>query len=644
MIGVALAAVLGAEPAARAESWLPIDPAELAMTAEPKAPKAPAIYLYRQVDRDDNIPLERQYIRIKVLTDEGRRFANIDIDYDRSREWIHDIEARTIRPDGSIMEFKGTVYDKTLVEAQGSNLSAKSFQLPAVEVGSIIEYRWSDRLAEGSVYDSRWVLSGDLFTKSARFSLIPSRQFPLRYSWPLGLPAGTNGPIDQHGTIHLDAHDVPAFVREDHMPPEDLLKYRVEFIYVPRDEDDKDPDKFWKKVGKADYRRVLDFIDEPRVIRAALAEITSPADAPEVKLHKIYARVAQFHDPAQDAAGPAEAEARAKHRAANVAEVWRRGYGSQRDLDWLFLALVRAAGLHADPVLVPPRDRYFFDERFMNPGPLGTEVVAVTLNGTRLYLDPGADLTPFGSLPWRKTGVQALRLDKDGGDWINTPAPKAADSRASIEADLNMTPAGALAGKVTLTCTGNEARRMRVHERREDAAHRRQYLEQQMGALIAARSTSELEDSPDWTDAEAPFVASFRVSIPEWVSVTGKRALLPRGLFAARIQRLFEHATRVHPIYFNYPFELAADTHIALPGGWSVDAVPADAERNRDALQFRESAVRLDDGIRIERSLHSEVLLLDVKFFDVLRGFYDDVRSADAEPLVLGAPSPVVRH
>jgi hypothetical protein len=35
------------------DEWLPIDPADLKMTSEPKAPGAPAIYLYRQVDRKD---------------------------------------------------------------------------------------------------------------------------------------------------------------------------------------------------------------------------------------------------------------------------------------------------------------------------------------------------------------------------------------------------------------------------------------------------------------------------------------------------------------------------------------------------------------------------------------------------------------
>ena len=60
---------------ARAEDWLPISPDELKMTSEPKAMGAPAIFLYRQVDRDDNGPNEAVYARIKILTEEGRKYA-----------------------------------------------------------------------------------------------------------------------------------------------------------------------------------------------------------------------------------------------------------------------------------------------------------------------------------------------------------------------------------------------------------------------------------------------------------------------------------------------------------------------------------------------------------------------------------------
>jgi hypothetical protein len=52
----------------------PVSTDELRITNEPLAPGAPAIILYRQVDRDDNgrTSHEDDYIRIKILTGEGR--------------------------------------------------------------------------------------------------------------------------------------------------------------------------------------------------------------------------------------------------------------------------------------------------------------------------------------------------------------------------------------------------------------------------------------------------------------------------------------------------------------------------------------------------------------------------------------------
>jgi len=62
-------------PTISGDEWQPIDPADLKMTSEPKAPGAPAIYLYRQVDRNDasKAATEYNYVRIKILTEEGRQ-------------------------------------------------------------------------------------------------------------------------------------------------------------------------------------------------------------------------------------------------------------------------------------------------------------------------------------------------------------------------------------------------------------------------------------------------------------------------------------------------------------------------------------------------------------------------------------------
>src|ERR1700738_331693 len=94
-----------------ADEWQPISPAELQMTSVPEAPGAPAVILYRQVDRDDVANHQYCYIRIKILTEEGRKYANVEIPFFNGNEDVHSVKARTIRPDGTIANFEGELID-----------------------------------------------------------------------------------------------------------------------------------------------------------------------------------------------------------------------------------------------------------------------------------------------------------------------------------------------------------------------------------------------------------------------------------------------------------------------------------------------------------------------------------------------------
>jgi hypothetical protein len=164
------------------------------MTSEPKAPGAPAIYLYRQVDRDDVNGHQTVYERVKILSEEGRKYANVEISFLKGRDNIKDIQARTIQTDGSIVNLAAKPYEMTIVEAKGVKYLAKTFTMPDIHVGSIIEYRYIDDMNPYWVYDSYWLLSADMFTKYAKFSLRRSPSFALRWSWPNGLPQGSQPP------------------------------------------------------------------------------------------------------------------------------------------------------------------------------------------------------------------------------------------------------------------------------------------------------------------------------------------------------------------------------------------------------------------------------------------------------------------
>src|ERR1017187_2670269 len=64
-------------------SFRPVAPEELQMASDPNAPGASAIILYRQVNRDDtgNTAHEENYFRVKILTEEGRKYRDGEILY-----------------------------------------------------------------------------------------------------------------------------------------------------------------------------------------------------------------------------------------------------------------------------------------------------------------------------------------------------------------------------------------------------------------------------------------------------------------------------------------------------------------------------------------------------------------------------------
>lgn len=628
-----IAGLLGCN-AAWAADWLPIDPQELRMTSEPKAPDAAAVYLYRQVDRSDADFDERFYVRIKILTAEGLSYANIEIPFDGQNESIRFIQARTVRPDGSSIDFDGKVYEKTVVKARNERLLTKTFTLPDVQVGSIIEYRYDHLLRRGWIYDSHWILSSDLYTEHAKFSLQPNTEFSMRWSWPRGLPEGTPNPKLEHGTIRLEAVGIPAFVEEDYMPPADELRMRVDFIYQSDHREATTPEEYWKIHGQSLYREVQKFSDADRVMKRAVAQITAPTDSPEEKLRKIYARVGQIDNLTFETKSQQEAKQQKPDSIDNVGDVWEKGYGNGRQITWLYLALVRAAGLAADPVLISTRDRYFFNKTLMNAGQLNSNVVVVSIAGKDLYLDPGYLYTPFGLLPWWEAGVSGLRLKKDGAVWVNTPLPGPAQSRTERKATFKL-DRGMLTGKLTVTYTGLEASSRRASQRGQDETERKQYLENEVEWAVPTGVTVNLTNVPDWDSWEAPLVAQYDLEVPGWATGAGRRMLLPVALFGAGEKSMFTHAARTQPLYFANPYQHFDDVSIELPAGWNAESLPQARSEDLKRLAYRTTLVSDHQTLHFTRQLDFDLLLVNPTSYDAVRKFYQLVQTADAERVVL---------
>jgi hypothetical protein len=637
----ALLIVSCCETALAADRFQPVSPEELKMTSEPKAPGAPAVLLFRQVDRDDNDTSshEDNYFRIKILTEEGRKYADVEVPFFKDQGNVVDIKARTIRPDGSIVKFDGKVFDKDIVKARGLRYKAKTFTLPDVQVGGIIEYSYTINLSDRYIYDSHWILSNELFTKIAKFSLKSYQssysQLSLQWSWNW-LPEGASAPKEgPDHIIRLEANNIPPFQTEDFMPPENELKSRVDFIYS-EDSFESDSDKFWKKTGKRMNDNLESFVGKRHAMEQAVAQIVSHDDPPETKLRKIYARVQQIRNTSYELRKTEQEEKREKEKdAGNVEEIWKRGYGNGVQLTWLYLALVRAAGFEAYGVWTSDRNNYFFNPKSRDSNRLDANVVLIKLDGKDVYCDPGAEFTPFGMLPWDETGVFGLRLDKDSGSWVTTTLPKSSDSRTVNQAQLKLSDTGDLEGTLEVTFTGLEALQRRVEERHVDDTDRKKFLEDQIREYIPATIEVELTNKPEWNSSAPTLVADFHLKVAGWASGAGRRALVPVGLFSASEKRLFDHANRVHPIYMEYPFEKVDDVTMELPAGWQVTSLPPARDKIGQIIAYSLKTNSDKSKVHLSRDLNVNFLLLETKYYTALRNFFQEVRTGDEEQIVL---------
>src|SRR5215469_3658997 len=248
--------------AAMADDWKPIEPEQLASKtpAVDKDADAEAIFWEVRVmdEYDGTIPrtVLWHYIRIKIFTDRGKESqSKIDINYLRSTR-ISDIAARTIKPDGTIVAVKKEdVFDRTIAKAGGLKLQAKSFAMPAVEPGAIIEYRWKETRNDALANYIRLELQRDIPIRFVKYYVKPLSIPDFPYGMRVQTFHGQNTPFvkEKDGYYSTTMSNVPAFQEEPRMPPE--YENRAWMLVYYSEDKKLTPEKFWPNYGKETYEK-----------------------------------------------------------------------------------------------------------------------------------------------------------------------------------------------------------------------------------------------------------------------------------------------------------------------------------------------------------------------------------------------------
>ena len=622
---------------AAGEEWRPLDPAHLGLKAAVVEPNADAEAIFWDIRVDDggqNDLVLNHYVRIKIFTERGREnHSKIDIPY-LSGVKIKDVAARTIKPDGSIVELtKDDIIEKTVVKVSGLKLRTKTFAFPGIEPGAIIEYKWKEVISNASANNLRLQFQRDIPVQTITYHIKPAGKMTVDVrAFNMSTPAFEK---EKNGFQATTVTNMPAFREEPMMPPEDNVRswamvkyYSILSLLLG-----------YPMLASQVYTGFQPYMKVDKEIKAKAAEITAGATTDDEKLQKIFEFVRTNIKNTQDEnSGFTEDQIEKLKENKKPSDTLKRGVGPGIDINLLFAALANAAGLEARVALLPDRGQRLFERDVHIPGALRPSNIAVRSGTSWKFFDPGLQYITPGMLRWQEEGVDALIAD-ERPIWTRTPLSPPEKSKEKRVAMLKLDENGTLEGDVTVEYTGHLAvERKRLND--EDSPTQR---EENLKEMVKTRlSSAELTNIviENATDPVKPFVYKYHVRIPEYAQRTGKRLFFQPAYFHKGVEPMFSAGTRRYPIYFHYPWSEDDQVTIQLPKGYALDNADRPAPINAGISKYdvRMGISNDQTTLHYSRSFffgQRDVLLFTVDKYDLLKRLFDEVSKADNHMITL---------
>ncbi len=617
----------------------PLNPADLTLKENPAEPGASAMYLYREEYINDKVPgrvFEEYNYRLKVFTEEGRKYANVEVVYIKGFSDVRDVHGRTIHPDGTVIEFKGQVNDKTVIKAGEFKIQIKSFLLPDVTPGSVIEYGFKSQFSDVRA-SADWHVQDELFTRKAHFAFLPyGGQTTASLLWrSIRLP--NVQPVKQSdGSWALDLENIPGLPEENNMLPVEELRSRLEFFYT-RTQHTQDAQEYWNRIAKTWNETDDKFIGNRGSIRGIAMQTVGAGDTPEEKLRKLYVRAQQIHNLTYDPEKTTQEEKREKTIENNsVEDVLKHGSAGKYNINRFFVALARAAGFEAQIAWVRARTNSFFHLEMQEASELNESLAYVKAGDKEYYLDPGNIFCPFGMLPWYETSTAVFRPSKEGAVFETVPDSPSSSSLLERRVQLTLDPEGSLSGTMTVRWAGQRAFIRRFEELNDDEVARKKLITDEINGWMPAGAKFELTSLTNWEKNDQPLEAQGRLSLPGMGQMAGKRLLLPIGLYLSTQRQAFDASKRKQDIYFPYLYETMDDMTIQLPAGWQPQGMPTPRTMNPGGGLRYEISAKLEGGaVHVQRKLVVAGMLLPADLYPEIRSFFHSAKINDDQQLVL---------
>lgn len=626
----------------RAAKWAEIPRELLLLQSNPYDPGAGALIVFNngglQLFYKNNIWWElKVYRRMKIFNDSGKRYATVTLSYGEG-ESIADIEARTILPNGTIVQLdKMQIFDTPRISGLGRYAAlaygkAKRFTIPGVENGAIIEYRYT-KTSEDIFFLDPWFFQSEDHTLRSTFMATVPREFQyvggfvnMRVEPQSSLERWVDG---RGNTYTWTVENLPGIKTEPFMPSPEHLRGGMHFVMTYyQDSDSRFPIlDDWNRVAEGYGDAYRSRMGRRGRIPGVVQELTAGASTPAEKIARIFDYVQR-----QIQYVPLEGVGTTGNYAGSILD------GKQAenvDMNVLLMAMLDEAGITAYPAMLAPRDGLPLNQGIPSPVQFKRLITCVPLSdGQVVWLDPVIRGTPYGILPWQDQGVAAFVV-RGPGSWITTPETTHLN-RETRTLKVFLIATGQVTCSGSIAATGQNA----IEYRRRyayvnDEEQRKTFL-----THIQKQVTGiELERFAfvDQLNGADPVNLSFSFRGTDYATVAGKRLLVNPALMERLDRDLLPAGQRVNSIQLGPVQETMDQVTLVVPEGYTVEQLPAPVTVQSPFGRFLAAYRETSEGIVYTRRFSMTQPNLSAQYYNELRAFFDQISLADQQQIVLRA-------
>ncbi len=620
---------------------------DLQMKSFPADTNASALILcdYGQAYLNDEVDLVfDRIIRIKIFNDKGYDWGTRSIGINPNEEDMDEIEGKTyyLDKDGD-KEDKELDDDDIFKEKVTDNYTKYKFTMPGLTPGCIIEIHYKI-ISHSLGYIRNWE-----FQHSE-----PVRWSEYRIKSPIGLnfsavirgyePFAVNETkeVNQYfedkaayffgsGFVKCTQYrwvvkDAPALRDEPYTTTIHDYTNKVEIqlssINVPGYSKQflQDWDSFNKEMLDAN-----DFYKEINVtgnVEDRAKEITSGISNPVEKMNAIYNWVAKSIVCTDKDRVFADKD---------VDEVLDSKKGSDAEITFLLLSLLKSQGIESNPVILSTRDNGKIQDLYPILRQFNYVLARVKIGSEYYYLDATDPLRPIDLIPARVLNVKGLVVKKGSPDWVNFKTRR--QKTSSYTTKVNLNEDGSVECKTEAQYEGYAALIVRNDfSGKEEKEAAKDLLKTEKYGFTIDSVNVQNKDS-----VNKPLNLTVWTSSPDYAQSSGDMIYINPFVVNRMRENPFKSAVRKFPVDYGYKSSLTSIVNIKIPAGYKIKESIKDHRYTvgRNYLVYEQEA-KVDSGnVQISSRMNVRSIQIDPQYYSKLKELYGLIINAQSEELVL---------